>query len=100
LNRATYAPAFTAGAAVRVVGASATKFGSAAELKTFLHPQAKGGPPESVAWHMHLDYIGSVMRAPLPLRERLPIFRYIARSACRYRKDLWRESWAKLLPHG
>jgi glycosyltransferase involved in cell wall biosynthesis len=78
--------------------ASATKFRSADELKTFLDPQAKGAPPESVAWHMHLDYIGSALRAPLPLRERLPIFRYIARSAWWYRKDLWRETWSKLLP--
>jgi len=76
---------------------SATKFRSAAELKTFLNPTDKA-TARAVAWPMHVDYMASALRTPLPLRERLPIFVYTARSAWWYRKDLWREMWAKLLP--
>jgi hypothetical protein len=47
---------------------------------------------------MHYDYVESAMRAPLPLGERLPILLFVARSAWWYRKQLWTEMWAKLLP--
>jgi glycosyltransferase involved in cell wall biosynthesis len=77
--------------------ASATKFRSAAELKTFLDPNDKS-KQQSVAWAMHYDYVESAMRAPLPLGERLPILLFVARSAWWYRKQLWTEMWAKLLP--
>lgn len=81
----------------RMGQASATKFRSAAELKTFLDPHSKH-TQHSVAWHMHRDYVASVMRAPLPLGERLAAFRFIARSAWWYRKQLWGEMFTKLLP--
>lgn len=77
--------------------ASATKFRSAAELKTFLDPQNKDAQ-HSVLWQMHRDYVASVMRAPLPFGERLAAFRYIARSAWWYRPQLWSEMLAKLRP--
>lgn len=77
--------------------ASATKFRSAAELKTFLDPDNKR-KQQSVAWAMHKDYIASAMRAPLPLSERLPIFLFVARSAWWYKKQLWDEMWASVLP--
>jgi hypothetical protein len=73
--------------------ASATKFRSAAELKTFLDPDDKN-QQQSVAWAMHRDYIASALRAPLPWSERLPIFLFVARSAWWYRKELWNEIWA------
>lgn len=77
--------------------ASATKFRSAAELKTFLDPNDKS-KQQSVAWAMHIDYVASAMRAPLPLGERLAIFAFAARSAWWYKKQLWTEMWAKVLP--
>jgi glycosyltransferase involved in cell wall biosynthesis len=77
--------------------ASATKYRSAAELKTFLDPQSEGAR-QSVAWPMHLDYIASAWRAPIPNRERLAILRFVARSAWWYRKELWGEFMARLLP--
>jgi glycosyltransferase involved in cell wall biosynthesis len=77
--------------------ASATKFRSAAELKTFLDPNDKS-TQQSVAWAMHRDYIASAMRAPLPLRERLPIFLFVARSAWWYKAQLWKEMWARVFP--
>jgi glycosyltransferase involved in cell wall biosynthesis len=81
----------------RMGQASATKFRSAAELKTFLDPQNKRSH-QAITWHMHWDYVGSAMRAPLPLIERLAIFRFIARSAWWYRGQLWSEMIARLLP--
>ena len=77
--------------------ASATKFRSAAELKTFLDPQKKN-VEHSVTWQMHRDYVESVMRAPLSIGERLACFRYIARSAWWYKPQLWSEMVAKLRP--
>jgi glycosyltransferase involved in cell wall biosynthesis len=77
--------------------ASATKFRSAAELKTFLDPQNQN-KQQSVAWQMHLDYIASAMRAPLPLRERLAVFLFTARSAWWYRKQMWSEAVSRLVP--
>lgn len=78
----------------RMGEASATKFRSAAELKTFLNPDDKK-TDKAVYWPMHWDYFGSVMRAPLALRERLATFRYIARSAWWYRAHLWSELLAR-----
>jgi glycosyltransferase involved in cell wall biosynthesis len=77
--------------------ASATKFRSAAELKTFLDPQKKDAQ-HSVAWQMHRDYVASALRAPLTAGERLAIFRYVARSAWWYRSQMWSELVAKLRP--
>jgi len=77
--------------------ASATKFRSAAELKTFLDPQNKRAH-QAITWSIHWDYVRSALRAPLSVRERLAIFLYIARSAWWYRKQLWSEMFAKLLP--
>lgn len=69
---------------------SATKFRTATELRTFLDPAAQRRPG-FVTWQTHWDYLASMCRAPLPLRERLAVFRYILRSAWWCRAALWRE---------
>jgi glycosyltransferase involved in cell wall biosynthesis len=68
---------------------SATKFLNADQLRAFLNPQAR--KHAFVAWQTHWDYVLSMLRAPLPLRERLAVMRYILRSAWWYRQSMWRE---------
>lgn len=69
---------------------SATRFRSASELRTFLNPVAKKRA-DFVMWQTHWDYLASMRRAPLRLRERLAVLKYILRSAWWFRSQLWRE---------
>ncbi len=69
---------------------SATRFRTANELRTFLNP-ATTRRHEFVMWQIHWDYVVSMRRAPLSLRERLAVLRYILRSAWWFRSQLWRE---------
>ena len=69
---------------------SATKFRSASELRNFLDPVAKKRA-DFVMWQTHWDYVASMSRTPLPMRERLAVLKYILRSAWWFRSQLWRE---------
>jgi glycosyltransferase involved in cell wall biosynthesis len=68
---------------------SATKFLNADQLRAFLNPQAR--KHAFVVWQTHWDYVLSMLRAPLSLRERLAVTRYILRSAWWFRQSLWQE---------
>ncbi|HET9863208.1 MAG TPA: glycosyltransferase family 2 protein [Steroidobacteraceae bacterium] len=74
----------------RMGAQSATRFRSASELRDFLDPAAKPRA-DFVMWHTHWDYLASMSRAPLPLRERLAVLKYILRSAWWFRARLWSE---------
>jgi glycosyltransferase involved in cell wall biosynthesis len=69
---------------------SATKFRTAAELRTFLNPASRN-VERCVTWLTHRDYVASVWRAPLSPGERFSTLSFILRSAWWYRAMLWRE---------
>jgi len=76
---------------------SATKFLTPDQLRAFLNP-SKPRKSQLVLWQTHWDYVISMLRAPLSMRERLAVLRYILRSAWWFRRMLWREIAAASTP--
>lgn len=63
---------------------------SAAELHYFIDPNALGGTRWQL-WRSHLDQVGAILRAPIPVREKLTCLRIAAHNAYWDRSRLTRE---------
>lgn len=68
---------------------SASNFLSERELAKFLNPN--GNPNVMGAWRRNGDYLWAVLRARIPMREKIPAFAYTLRCAYWEKNELWRD---------
>lgn len=73
----------------RMEAGAATRFLSADELGVFLDP--KCGRKRFIAWRRHCDCLWSVMRSPIPWKEKLKALDFVLRSIYWDRGELCRE---------